>query len=196
MILPNDVSFLTQTSWYYPYSTWPSSNPLNYHTKLFPANFYKGDFVFLLNATRIIEGEPVSDKYLCLINPEDSTDIEAIETHYFYQQNEQDWTSYYPADPSEPLINSECGSLISKNFVVKNGIGYVIRSNTFLSDLNMSYYKGFMLLSSIDNSGVINFEWTICPFCLSFIQRMSSKVFKALNRSMTYTFKLLNNGVS
>lgn len=188
MILPNEVSWASNHTWDFG------------RRKGFKSNYiliYKGKVVLPLYTTRLVEEQEISDVYACLINPEDSTDIKALETHcYNTSGTEVDWNSNMPWNVNMPLLNSGCGSAIASSITVKKDIAYLKQVNGLGKNWGF-YYKGFMLNASIAYSNGyanVTFKWNVCPITLAITETLTKPFLKTLNKTLKYTFRIVNTG--
>lgn len=183
MILPNEVS-------------WPSNMNWNYCNARFgctPRNslFYKGRLCMPLYTTRIEHEQEISDVYMCSINYKNSTDIRALETHSINSNGvEVDWNSNMPYQPYQPLIGSGCKTAISSAWTIKNDVAYIKQGGA--KDWGF-YYKGMMLSTAI-GGGSITLQWQTCPYCLSIYETLTKPFLKTLNKTLKYTFRIVNTG--
>jgi hypothetical protein len=183
MILPNEVSWPSNIYWNY----------FNVNSGFFPryGMFYKGRFCMPLYTVRTEHEQEINGVYMCSINYKDSTDIKALETHCFNSFGEEvDWNDNMPYQSNQPLINSGCKTAISTAWTIKNDIAYIKQSG---SKNYGFYYKGMMLSTTIAN-GRITLQWYTCPYCLSITETLTKPFVKTLNKTLKYTFNVVNTG--
>lgn len=181
MILPNEVSWPTNISW----KTFNNANG----DYLANALFYKGRFCMPLYTTRTEHEQEINDVYMCSINYKDSTNIIALETHCYLNGEEVDWNSSIANKSAMPLIYSGCDTAIGTAWTIKNNIAY-LKNGT--ADLGF-YYKGMILTPRI-RIGNFRLLWRTCPYCLSISEKLSKPFLKTLNKTVKYTFKVVNSG--
>lgn len=183
MILPNEVSYPSNTDFY---GYWTDGN---YKPKY--SLMYKGRFCMPLYATRTEHEQEISGVYMCSINYMNSTDIKALETHCINSSGQDvAWSTNMPNEISLPLINAGCVTAISSAWTIKNDIAYLKQGGTKNWGF---YYDGFMLETVIGN-GTITFKWHTCPYCLSIYETLVRPFFKTLNKTLKYTFRVVNSG--
>lgn len=186
MVLPNEANWASNMNWNY-FTT------LRQTPRYIP--LYKGKICFLFDTVRTEQEQEISGVYMCSINPEDSTDITALETHFINNSwQEEEYNTHSAYMTYQPLYNSDCGSFISDLWVIKNDKAYVKRHWNDNKDYGF-YYKGMMLSTYIYDNKIL-FKWRNCPFCLSLAEVLSKPFFKTLNKTLKYTFRIVNTGGS
>lgn len=182
MILPNEVSWTTNISW----KTFNNANG----DYLANALFYKGRFCMPLYTVRTEHEQEINGVYMCSINYKNSTDIVALETHCYSDGVEVNWDSTMPSKSAMPLVYSGCETAIGTAWTIKNNIAYIKKNGS--GDLGF-YYKGMILVSRI-RLGNFRLRWRTCPYCLSIVEKLSKPFLKTLNKTVKYTFKVVNTG--
>ena len=181
MILPNEVDFPSNVSW-------SCNRAFGVNPKY--AAFYDGRYCTLMDVTMTEDEEEISGVYMCSFNYENSTDVKRLETKYIKNGEETEWDSTFPSNATCPLYKSGCKSFISGSWTIKNNISYV--KYGVGADWGF-YYKGLMI-SSVVNDNKIKFVYNTCPYCLSIVEILSRPFEKTLNKTLKYTFRIVNTG--
>ena len=186
MVLPNEVSWPINLDF-----DEPDQNNGYFSPRY--SLIYKSRFCMPLYTVRIEHEEEINGVYMCSINPKNSTDITALETHCLdINGDEVDWDISHPSKIGQPLIYSGCGSAIACAWTIKNNVAYIKGNIGTVIDIGF-YYQSMIIHTKIENNQIIMW-WKTCPYCLSITETLTKPFLKTLNNTLKYTFRVVNTG--